>query len=243
MLINKMTNKQFNLEEFLLPYKELLETSGITRLKYYEYIIEKLVSLNRPITIVETGTMWVDLNINMGAFTYVFGDLIKNHTGGKLITIDISEQNINKCKEHTKEFSDVIQYVVSDSVSYLESLSDEEVQQFDLIYFDSYDLSIPDPVPSQLHHYRELAAVYKRLRQDVYLAVDDNFLPNSWIRWDTMDKEGNVINETRFDVGPYRVLGKGTLIDCFLKEQGWILTPDLSYLGAGHSYVLSYERL
>lgn len=240
-----MENKQFNLQEFLAPYVQPLENSGLPRLKYYEYIIEKLVALNRPITIVETGTMWSSVEGNMGAFTYIFGDLIKNHTGGKLITVDISEESINNCKETTKEFSDVIEYITSDSVTYLESLSDEEVQQIDFIYFDSFDLSVPDPIPSQLHHYRELAAVYKRLRHDVYLAVDDNFLPGGWIEWWIFADDGsrNVVGKTRYDVGNYRVLGKGTLIDCFLLSSGWRRNDELLNLGHHHSYILGYERI
>jgi hypothetical protein len=236
-----MNNTSFNLKEFLTPYKGLLEKSGLPRLKYYEYVIEKLVNLNRPINIVETGTMWEDLEQNMGAFTYIFGDLIKNYTGGKLITIDISEKNINSCKEYTKEFADIIEYVTSDSVTYLESLSDEDVQNIDLFYFDSHDLAIPDPVPSQLHHYRELAAVYKRLKPDVYLAVDDNFLPGNWIEWWTMDTEGNITNKSIFEVGIYRILGKGTLIDHFLLTNGWQRKDDWLYLGG--SQLLSYERI
>jgi hypothetical protein len=236
-----MNNTSFNLKEFLTPYKGLLEKSGLPRLKYYEYVIEKLINLNRPINIVETGTMWEDLEQNMGAFTYIFGDLIKNYTGGKLITIDISEKNINSCKEYTKEFADIIEYVTSDSVTYLESLSDEDVQNIDLFYFDSHDLAIPDPVPSQLHHYRELAAVYKRLKPDVYLAVDDNFLPGNWIEWWTMDTEGNITNKSIFEVGIYRILGKGTLIDHFLLTNGWQRKDDWLYLGG--SQLLSYERI
>ena len=236
-----MNNTSFNLKEFLTPYKGLLEKSGLPRLKYYEYVIEKLVNLNRPINIVETGTMWEDLEQNMGAFTYIFGDLIKNYTGGKLITIDISEKNINSCKKYTKEFADIIEYVTSDSVTYLESLSDEDVQNIDLFYFDSHDLAIPDPVPSQLHHYRELAAVYKRLKPDVYLAVDDNFLPGNWIEWWTMDTEGNITNKSIFEVGIYRILGKGTLIDHFLLTNGWQRKDDWLYLGG--SQLLSYERI
>jgi hypothetical protein len=173
--------KKFNFETFITPYKERLEWSGKSRLLYYEYVINKLVDLNRPIFLVETGTMWSKLEDNMGAFTLVFGDLIKNWTGGKLITIDISEENINKCKEVTKNYSDVIEYVISDSVSYLESMTDDDVNKIDFIYFDSYDFYVPDPVPSQLHHFRELMAVYKRLRNDVFIAVDDNFLPNCWV--------------------------------------------------------------
>ena len=240
-----MNNKPFNLEEFFAPYKQLLEDTGVARLKYYEYVIEKLVNLNRPITIVETGTMWSSIEGNMGAFTYVFGDLIKNHTGGKLITIDISEEAINNCKETTKELAEVIEYVTSDSITYFESLSDEEVQQIDFLYFDSFDLSVPDPIPSQLHHYRELAAVYKRLRHDVYLAVDDNFLPGGWIEWWGFADDGskNVVSKTRYDVGPFRVLGKGTLIDCFLLSNGWRRNDELLNLGHHHSYILGYERI
>ena len=155
-----MENKQCDLDQFLLPYKEVLEYSGLHRQNYYKHIINKLVNLNRPIIIVETGTMWTSLQDNMGAFTYIFGDLIKNHTGGKLITIDISEKNINLCKEYTKEFSDVIKYVISDSVEYLASLPTDIVSNIDFLYLDSWDLDMLNPLPSQIHHLRELSAVY-----------------------------------------------------------------------------------
>lgn len=233
--------KPFNLQEFLAPYQEMLEKSGLIRLKYYEYVIDKLVKLNRPIIVVETGTMWAPISENMGAFTYIFADLIKNHTGGKLITIDISETSIQNCKESTKEFADVIEYITSDSVTYLESLSDEQVQQFDFIYFDSFDLSVPDPVPSQLHHYRELAAVYKRLNPDVVLAVDDNFLPNTNIEWITYLGNGETSSKL-YQSTQYRILGKGTLIDHFLTTNGWIRRDDWIHYGHEHSYLFGYER-
>ena len=236
-----MKTETFNVHEFLAPYKEALEKSGLIRLKYYEYVIDKLVKLNRPIRVVETGTMWAPLSENMGAFTYIFADLIKNWTGGRLITVDISETSINNCKQYTKEFEDVIDYVLSDSVEYLESLSDEQVKELDFIYFDSYDLSVPDPVPSQLHHYRELAAVYKRLRADVILAVDDNFLPNTNIEW-IMYQNGQVVDRPVYTSGPYRILGKGTLIDHFLTTNGWQRNDSWTHLGHTHSYLFGYER-
>ena len=83
-----------------------------------------------------TGDLHVG-NIRTALFDWAFA----RHTGGKLITIDISEKNINSCKEYTKEFADVIEYVTSDSVTYLESLSDEGVQNIDLFYFASFDES------------------------------------------------------------------------------------------------------
>jgi predicted O-methyltransferase YrrM len=233
--------KQFNLDEFLAPYREMLEKSGLIRLRYYEYVIDKLVKLNRPITVVETGTMWAPISENMGAFTYVFADLIKNHTGGKLITIDISEKSIQNCKESTKEFADVIEYVTSDSVEYLESLSDADVEKFDFVYFDSFDFSVPDPVPSQLHHYRELSAIYKRLRNDVILAVDDNFLPNTEIEWITYTGEAEPHRQL-YRSSQYRILGKGTLIDHFLTTNGWNRRNDWLHYGHEYSYLFGYER-
>jgi len=213
----------FNTDHFLSPYMDMLNQTGVSRLNYYKHIIEKLVELNHPITVVETGTMWEPLERNQGAFTLIFADLIKNHIGGKIITIDINEEHMDNCKTNTKQFSDVIEYVVSDSVTYLESLSDDEVKQIDFFYFDSYDLHLKDSVPSQLHHYRELASVYKRLKDNVYLAVDDNFSPDTWVNWQT------VINgEIAFEecvqistISPYRPLGKGTLVDHFLTTNGW----------------------
>jgi predicted O-methyltransferase YrrM len=140
---------KFNFNSFIEKYRESLMKSGETRLKYYEYILNKLYSLNKPIIVIETGTMWNDLENNQGAFTLVFADFIKNYTGGKVITVDISDEHMNNCKNYTKNFSDVIEYVVSDSVSYLKSLNDEFVKNVDFIFFDSYDLNLTDPLPSE----------------------------------------------------------------------------------------------
>lgn len=231
----------FNFDDFISPYKKSLESSGKSRLFYYEYIINKLVKLNRPILVVETGTMWSSLESNMGAFTLVFSDLIKNWTGGKLITIDISEENISKCKEVTKDYSESIEYVISDSVTYLESLDDETVKKIDLIYLDSYDFYVPDPIPSQLHHFRELNAVYNRLSDDVNIAVDDNFLPNCWVEWHTYNPDGSVATRTRYGTGP-RMFGKGTLVDCFLLERGWKRKDDWVHIGIDTYHLLGYEK-
>jgi hypothetical protein len=226
----------FNFNTFIEPYKEALIKSGETRLNYYEYVLNKLHSLNKPITVIETGTMWNGLEDNQGAFTLVFADFIKNHTGGKLITVDISEKHMNNCKQFTKEYSDVIEYVVSDSVSYLESLSNDFVKNIDFIFFDSYDLNLVDPLPSEIHHLRELLAVYNRLSNNVILAVDDNLMPGHWIEWLMVDQNKNVLSTT-IVTAENEIIGKGTLIDRFLRDNGWKRSNDnLS------SCLLGYER-
>ena len=117
-------------------------------------------------------------------------------------------------------------------------MSDEEVSRIDYAYFDSFDFYLPDPIPSQLHHFRELMGVYKRLSPNTIVSVDDNFLPNCWVEWNTYNEDGSVATRTRYETG-LRILGKGTLIDCFLLNEGWKrknewLTSD--------SNLLTYER-
>ena len=226
----------FNFEQFIEPYKEFLIKSGVTRLEYYEYVLNKLYLLNKPIIVVETGTMWNDLQNNQGAFTLVFADFIKNYTGGKLITIDISDEHISNCKEYTKKFSDVIDYVVSDSVSYLKSLDDDFIKKIDFIFFDSYDLNLTDPLPSEIHHFRELLSVYDRLSDTVLLAVDDNLMPNNWIEWITLDDNNNVINSVTIHA-TNEIIGKGTLIDRFLRDNNWKRVNDTL-----SSCLLGYEK-
>lgn len=226
----------FNFEQFIEPYKEFLIKSGLTRLEYYEHVLNKLYLLNKPIVVVETGTMWNDLQNNQGAFTLVFADFIKNYTGGKLITIDISDEHISNCKEYTKKFSDVIDYVVSDSVSYLKSLDDNFIKKIDFIFFDSYDLNLTDPLPSEIHHFRELLSVYDRLSDTVLLAVDDNLMPNHWMEWITLDDNNNVINSITIHA-TNEIIGKGTLIDRFLRDNNWKRVNDTS-----SSCLLGYEK-
>ena len=211
-----------DINKFIKKHEKALNYSGGGRKQHFQLIIEKLVALNKPLTIVETGTLWAPLDKPMGAFTYIFGDLIKNYTGGKLITIDINSKHIENAKQSTKEFKDVIEYITSDSVEYLESMSDKEVEKVDFFYFDSYDFNVPDPIPSQLHHFRELMAVYKRVSRDAILSVDDNLPPGCWVTWNTFDGRGDIVSNKKYwGTPPNRWFGKGTLIDCFLTSEGW----------------------
>ena len=233
-----------DINKFIKKHEALLDNSLGGRKKHFQLIIEKLVALNKPLIIVETGTLWSPLDEPMGAFTYIFGDLIKNYVGGKLITIDINPEHIKNAKQSTKEFQDVIEYVISDSVEYLESMTDKEVEEVDLFYFDSYDFIAIDPIPSQLHHLRELLAVYKRLSKNVILSVDDNLPPGCWMEEYWYRDNGEFMDKKRiFGTPPNRWFGKGTLIDCFLTNEGWERyhsydKPEMQVL----SYILPNEK-
>ena len=231
--------KKFDFDSFIAPYENDLKRTGLSRYNFYKYIIPKLVAKNKPIYIIETGTMWADLKDNMGAFTLVFGDLIKNWTGGNLTTIDISNENIDKCKSSTKEFREVIQYINSDSVEYLSSLSDEEISKVDLFYLDSYDLNVTNQEPSAKHHLNELRSIYDRISQHTILSVDDNYLPGTEICWNWLDNNGNITSSEQVHTGG-NIIGKGSYVNTFLLKHGWRRISE--YDVGGENNVFYYER-
>ena len=59
-----------------------------------------------------------------------------------------------------------------DSVEFLWEL--DERNKIDFLYLDSYDFEPDNPVPSQLHHIKELCAVMKNLKKGTLIAVDDH---------------------------------------------------------------------
>jgi len=217
-------SNNFNFDEFIKPYTEIVPRDD-ARMPFYEFVCNHLINLNRPILVIETGAMWSI----QGAFTLVFADLIKNYTGGKIITIDISEEHLNRAKENTKDFSDVIEYILSDSVEYLSSLTKETMSDIDLLYLDSFDLDALDPLPSEIHHLRELLAVYKHLRQDSIIGVDDNLMPGNWMEWRFPDGQVTRVEATN------RIIGKGTLTDRYLRDLNWNrFNDDKSYCLLGY---------
>lgn len=239
---NEASRIKYQTELLLSKYRPYLEKSGKSRLKFYEYIVPKLLSLKRPITILETGTMWVELEKNMGAFTLIMADLIANYTGGRLYTVDISQESLNKCKVNTKQFSNLIEYVQSDSVSYLKNCTDDFIASLDLVYLDSWDYSLPDPHPSANHHLQELLAIYDRLATSCPIAIDDNFLPNTYVIWEWYNPDGSVKSTERFETGN-GILGKGQYCHSFLIERGWKRNTSFDFHGENNLFFYEREKL
>ena len=224
----------FDYEKFIAPYKATLhEELHASKMQFFDYVIPRLVTKNTPLSIVETGCMHTPLEQNAGAMTMVFADLLKNHTGGSITTIDISPEAMGRCKIYTRDFSEHINYVVSDSVSYLKNLPFWVAEEIDLLFLDSYDLNVFDPMPSYIHHLRELLAVYDNLSDEVIIGVDDNFLPGTIVHWNWSDGRTE-----QFDTGN-STIGKGTLIDRFLLDSNW---KKVSNDMVGKSNIFTYTR-
>jgi len=110
-------------------YKENLGLRYNTMLKALEIYKE-----NKGEVILETGTTRLANDWGAGYSTIVFGHFLR-HNLGKLITVDIAQENIDKCRDLTILFAKNIEYVVSDSLEYLENYKGN----IDLLYLDSYD--------------------------------------------------------------------------------------------------------
>jgi len=209
----------FNFDKFFSPYRETIGddvSGGASRCEFYSYVIPKLVKRNKNLCVIETGTM---ASKDQGAFTLIMADLIKNWTGGKIYSIDISREYSEECKRLTSNFSDVIEYVNSDSIDFLSKLNNENLD-IDLLYLDSHDLDLKDPHPSAAHHLRELGAIYDSLDKDSIVAVDDNYGPNINVQWLSVNHEGRVVDDELIHTGQ-NIIGKAAYIDLFLIANKW----------------------
>lgn len=148
-------------------------------------------------TIVETGTTYVG-DVGAGASTVIFGKFLQNYRG-KLYTVDLSDRNIELCKEITRNLSGNIEYTVSDSLTYLEKFP----EKIDLLYLDSMDYPLTPAegkiIDCQIHQLNEFKKAEDKLHDGSIVLLDDNSLP-----------EG----------------GKTKLTKEYLLEKGWVCVMD-----------------
>ncbi len=133
------------------------------------------ISLHRKHkTIVETGTSRGKIkffflkkyNWKDGMSTPMFGSYAK-YIKGHLYTCDISEDNINKAKSFTKEFSEYISFHIDDSLSFLEKFD----KSIDLLYLDSLDGHNPELASK--HQLSEAKIAINKLTRRSLILLDD----------------------------------------------------------------------
>jgi len=151
-------------------------------LRYYTFqvALNLLYQQNKPFPIIiETGCQRQKDDLGAGMSTSIFGRFIYNN-GGKLYTVDNTRKHLDICRECTIDYRLQIEYVLSDSVSFLE---DTEVIP-DLLYLDSLDYPIGEQSEdvemrdaAQNHCLNEFRAIENRLKPDSIVLLDDNQLP------------------------------------------------------------------
>lgn len=157
------------------------------------------IKLSDGLVIIETGTMRPGFTEEGdGQSTQLFDSFAK-YLNGRVYSVDIDP----KTKEfaETKVDTSVTKLFTMDSIKFLWNF---EVESPCLFYLDSYDVDFSNPVLSNLHHMKEVAAISRYLTKGVLVAVDDcRFADND------------------FRV-PYGVraadVGKGNYVSSFMKD-------------------------
>lgn len=144
-------------------------------------------------TIVETGTARVYKGWEDGNSSLIWSHLTSELEEGKFYSVDISNDNIERARKLCDPFIKNSEFIVSDSVQFLESHN----APIDLLFLDSMDASIPG---YQEHHLNEIIQAEKNLHADSIVLIDDS--PEKDYGW---AKNG----------------GKGALVIPYLLKRGW----------------------
>jgi hypothetical protein len=144
----------------------------------FRIMFEELDKIDHPI-IQETGAVRPDHGRlafgDDGCSSYLF-HLFVGTCGGEFSSVDISLESADYFVSVTNGERDIF---CMDSVKYLWGLP--ESKKFDLVYLDSYDLTIAQPELAQAHALKELCAVLKNTHKGTLIACDDHRVPEGFI--------------------------------------------------------------
>jgi hypothetical protein len=140
----------------------------------FAYLAKILLRLERPVLILETGSMRPnDAPEQDGQSTLVW-DWIVSRAGGMCYTVDLDPAHT----EHTQKMvSEKTKAITMESLKFM--VNSTYMKPIDLLYLDSCDWtgSRRSKMESSLHHVGELAAVWDHLADYGIVAVDDCYGP------------------------------------------------------------------
>lgn len=130
--------------------------------------------------IIETGSLRSMGNwAGDGQSTRLF-DSYAAHTGGSVITIDISPEAQQVVVANC---SDLVTSIADDSVAALHKIAmGANGRTVDLLYLDSFDFDQNDPFPSAFHHVKELLSAIPLLDDGTIISVDDNYIMTNGVK-------------------------------------------------------------
>jgi hypothetical protein len=135
-----------------------------------------------------------------GLFGLFLGYVVKK-TNGKMTSVDISSDTVDKSKEIFQQAIPELDYSihVEDSVSFLKNI--EEIPNF--VHLDSWDFDLFNPLPCALHGWEEFKSIESKMESGSIIIIDDNYRQGTYIEW----FHGNGKRDD--DVVKYPMLGKG----------------------------------
>jgi cephalosporin hydroxylase len=182
------------------------------RTESFRKIFTYLDGFDRPIGVIETGCVRQQDNwAGDGQSTILFDKYAEFHPGSVVYSVDLDPQATALCRSLV---SDRVWIHTGDSIAWLKSLTDHPpaaLKHVDLLYLDSYDVDLDDPMPSAVHHLKELVAIAPLLSSGTLVVVDDS--PSSFIG---VPDQNNLVKPIR----PPRIGGKGRLIAEYAAQIG-----------------------
>ena len=135
----------------------------------------ELVQESKGKILVETGTArGGDKNfIGDGGSTIIFSDFsAKNNCS--FYSVDINRSCLLEAKNACKKIGKKTYFIHSDSLIFLKNFK----YSIDFLYLDSFDYDENNPLPSQIHHLKEIEEAYPHLSENCLILIDDCDLPN-----------------------------------------------------------------
>ena len=143
-------------------------------------ILATLRRLNKvnpgSVCIVESGTIRDESYIGLhgdGWSTVAWGWYC-SQVNGRAYTVDADSVALGRSRRITEPFSKSIEYVLSNSVTFLEEWPHRHAAKIDLLYLDSLDYL--DPEASEFHSLEEAAAALPSLATNCLVLLDDTVI-------------------------------------------------------------------
>ncbi len=174
----------------------------------------------RPSWIIETGSSaWgTDSSRLFDSYVATFG--------GRFWSVDLRLEPMLKLRKRLSKSSSMS---CDDSVRFLKRWVDKySAHRVDLVYLDSWDLDVRDPMPAAIHGLKEFLAIAPALRDGSLLLVDDTPTGADWFAAPVRE------SAAKFQATHGLVPGKGMLIDLCLRER-----PGVAKIG--HRYQVLYR--
>ena len=136
----------------------------------FQVIFDLLLADCRDLLVVETGSMRIPGNWDGdGQSTFMF-DCLVQQCGGVFYSIDVTAESLVTAR---RACSSSTQLILNDSVVALHALCSVSKSRIKLLYLDSFDIDITNPLPSAIHHIMELTAARPLIGPGSIVCVDD----------------------------------------------------------------------
>lgn len=137
--------------------------------------------------IIETGTLRTANNWTDGQSAMLFTRFVEHH-GGQVSSVDIDPEACATAREFIA--SEQFKVSCSDSVAWL--AQQQDLDQVDLFYLDSYDVDWNNDTASADHHLKEFLTIEPFIKSGTVVAIDDN---SRWVASNQRSGKGRAVVE------------------------------------------------